>query len=123
MIRVTELLGAVIFYLLLAVIFLICKLRKRKKTTQQNAGDNEMQMTLYNAAVRAGLTENTRYCAKDNAIETNTTFNIAGENALPEGRQVSSQRGDISFALAKVSSADGTIRDTPGGLMIGLRLP
>merc|ERR1711920_358094 len=90
MIRVTELLGAVIFFLLVALTFQSCKLRKRRKTTQQNAGDNEMQMTFCNAADRAGQTDDTRYYAEDNAIQTNMTFNIAGENPIPEGKQVSS---------------------------------
>lgn len=80
-----------------------------------------MQMALYNAAVRAGQTDNTQYYEENKSIHTNTTFNVAGENAISEGKQVSSQPGDICFALDKVSSADGKIRDTPDGLTIGLQ--
>lgn len=118
MIRVTDLLGAVIFFLLIALFFLSFKARQRKKT-QQKAIDEQVRFALYNAADRAGQTENTRINAESNVVQTNPILNTAVENARSEGNRVYSQPGDVRFALDKVSSADGTIRGTLGGLEIG----
>jgi len=90
---------------------------KRTDNTRQNAEDNDVQLTFYNAAVRAGQTNNTFYNAEDNAIQ-NTTISIVEGNASSEHKAVSNPRGDIRFALDKVSSGDGEICDTKGGLEI-----
>jgi len=90
---------------------------KRTHNTRQNAEDKDVQLTLNNAAVRAGQT-NTCYNAEDNAIQ-NTTISIVEENPSSEHKALSNPRGDIRFALDKVSSGDGEICDTKGGLEIG----
>jgi len=87
--------------------------------TQQNAEHNETQMSLYRVAVRVGQTNNTRDNVEENAKQTNMTLNIVGDNTRSQGKEVSGERGDVRFALDKVSSVDGMISDTAGGLEIG----
>jgi len=135
-------LGAVEFFSIVCccvcgiIIILLLRRRKAKKiftnlynsadqvkqldSTQNCAQGNLMQTseTLHNATYREMQTDNMRN-VEDNAMQANTTTNIVGERTRPEDENMYNDRGDIRFALDKVSSGNDEVFNTKGGIEIG----
>jgi len=110
--RVTDLLGVLVFVIVVAVVFLGFQLYRKNKITKQNAED-QVQLSLRSAAVKPGRTDDTNHNAE--GTETNTILRIAGEIAKSKDNQVYSHGGGISFALDKVNSG-GKISETRGAV-------
>jgi len=93
---------------------------KQPDSIQHCAQGNFVQTseTLHNATHRVMQTDNIPN-DEDNAMQANTTLNIAGERTRPEDEDVSNHRGDIRFALDKVSSGNDEVFNTKGGIEIG----
>jgi len=87
--------------------------------TQHYAEVNLVQTNeaLHSATDREMQSDNTRYL-ENNEMNTTTTLNI-GESGRPEDEEVSNHRGNIRFALDKVSSGNDEVFNTKGGLEIG----